>query len=303
MDNQKHCQNCEKANTLDSKFCKECGNRLSGGNVDSEVNSWVQAEMERLINAKKEELTQFAANIEDKIEINSRKRIDGWLSKGGIVGTALLLVGGLSAFVQVGTLKDTMQGAMDQANRIKSQADQMKSSIDNVMNEVLKIRVDFEKTKAQLEEQKQAIAESVEAAKRRTDEANRALETIRELNIKTSNYAETVKRSVDELLGKAHRVDNATFDVFIHHQETDGSNNNRFKEALSELIKLGFRISGDNVAKVQVNQDEVIYYSELNAEKAREIEKLLKRIYPTLVSNLKRNNDRGARELLLKLRG
>lgn len=297
MDNQKHCHLCGTANTADSRFCRECGSRFLDEAARQDPLSRLRNDIHTLVEQKTVELNGLAARLQDQIELNSRNRIEDWLRKGSI---GVFLFVGLSAGFGIYSFKDAMGTLQKTEEQIKIQMQATREKFDAIDSNLVEMQAAFEQSKHVLEEKNKQVSSLASDVESKSDEAKFALAEIQELKASTARQVDAIRKQVNRLLENVRHVENATFDVFINHSSTE-ANRDDFTNALAELKRMGFRISNSNVAKIDVNQSEVIYYSELNSEKAEEIVNALKSYFPGLAKRLLKNNDRGMRELLIKL--
>jgi hypothetical protein len=309
MDNPNICINCETLNTPESIFCKHCGKLLPGKTIDPALDARISNEIDSLVKAKKEQLNDFADNLENKIELNSIKKIDGWLRTGGIMGAIFAIIYSIFAILGGTTAWNLLTDKIKQTTELAEKANKdISEMVNNAQEQMRKLEEMEALTKAQISniaKQADKATENTEMALKASTDAQNASDAVRNIRDKTTHDVADIYKRLDKqtsnLISKIQQTANATFDVFIN---LDGDMDSKIlKDVMDTLQHKGFRISASNVmSNVEVIQNEIDYFSSSGEDKAKEIRAILKPFYNDIQLSFKKNSDRGASELLLKLK-
>lgn len=297
MDNKNICTNCSTLNTLDSLFCKHCGKA-----INSTLNNRINDEIDSLINVKKEQLEKLAENLENRIELNSIKKIDGWIRTGGMVGAIFTIAGGLTAW---GILTDKIKETTDHATQANIQIADLVNDTKDEMKKLENSKKEVDDKISSITNKAEIAATEIDIVNNATKDAKETTEEFKKLKENTDNDVAQVKKELftlkKELINKIQRTDNATFNLFIDHG--GNKHNQGFNEVMEKLLNSGFRINENNVIdSVSIDQNEITYFSNSSEEKAKEIKEILSPLYKDIKLHLKSPSDRDPSDMLLNLK-
>ena len=305
MNNPNICIKCQTLNTPESLFCINCGKPLPGKTIDPDLNARITNEIDSLVKAKKEQLNDFAESLENKIELNSIKKIDGWLRTGGIMGAIFAIFAILGGTTAWNLLTDKIKQTTELAEKANKDISEMVNNAHEQMRKLEEMKTLTEAQISDIAKQAGMAAQNREIAQKASTEAQKASDVVQNIRDKATRDVADVYKKLDrqksDLISKIQQTDNATFEVFI---DLDGDlDSESLKEVMDTLQHKGFRISASNVmGNVEVIQNEIEYFSNSGEDKAKEISAILKPFYKDFQLNFKKNSDRGASELLLKLK-
>jgi hypothetical protein len=305
MNNPNICIKCQTLNTPESLFCINCGKPLPGKTIDPDLNARITNEIDSLVKAKKEQLNDFAESLENKIELNSIKKIDGWLRTGGIMGAIFAIFAILGGTTAWNLLTDKIKQTTELAEKANKDISEMVNNAHEQMRKLEEMKTLTEAQISDIAKQAGMAAQNREIAQKASTEAQKASDVVQNIRDKATRDVADVYKKLDrqksDLISKIQQTDNATFEVFI---DFDGDlDSESLKEVMDTLQHKGFRISASNVmGNVEVIQNEIEYFSRSGKDKAKEIIGILKPFYKDIQLNFKKNSDRGASDLLLKLK-
>jgi hypothetical protein len=305
MNNPNICIKCQTLNTPESIFCKNCGKPLPDKTIDPDLDARITNEIDSLVKSKKEQLNDFAENLENKIELNSIKKIDGWLRTGGIMGAIFAIFAILGGTTAWNLLTDKIKQTTELAEKANKDISEMVNNAHEQMRKLEEMKTLTEAQISDIAKQAGMAAQNREMAQKASTEAQKASDVVQNIRDKATRDVADVYKKLDrqksDLISKIQQTDNATFEVFI---DLDGDlDSESLKEVMDTLQHKGFRISASNVmGNVEVIQNEIEYFSNSGEDKAKEISAILKPFYKDIQLNFKKNSDRGASDLLLKLK-
>ena len=305
MNNPSICIKCKTLNTPESIFCKNCGKPLPGKTIDPALDARISNEIDSLVEAKKEQLNDFAESLENKIELNSIKKIDGWLRTGGIMGAIFAIFAIFGGTTAWNLLTDKIKQTTELAEKANKDISEMVNNAHERMRKLEEMKALTEAQISNIAKQADMAKQNTEMALKASTDAQNASDAVRNIRDKTTRDVADVYKKLDkqtsDLTSKIQQTANATFDVFI---DLDGDLDSKsLKEAMDTLQHKGFRISASNVmGNVEVIQNEIVYFSNSGGDKAKEIKVILSPFYKDIQLNFKKNSDRGASDLLLKLK-
>ncbi len=278
------CRGCGTSNTVESCFCKSCGLAVHDTDIDPRLRA-----LDEVFRKKREDLLSLSVDLTDRIEMESRKRIDTMIKTGGIIGFGGIIFGLFSYLIPLDKMfGDIDKRATEATKKIAELEDRIKAS------------------QARLGENEAVLKKVRDTEERVTQTEIRTTALSKNAETKTKDMT----RQASDVLRKAQMAENANYELFIYadpgvsgSKQTDHTKvSDTTIHAIEKLNRAGYRVGNGDVAPVQVDRNQVVYYSELNRQKAEDLRSLLQEFYDDIEISFKRNSDNGVRTLLLKLR-
>lgn len=304
------CEKCNTENTVDSKFCCNCGIAL---NFDQSAQTRSKNELLQVCEETKKsfiaEMKKEAESIENKTLLEFQERISQWLkNRLSLISIIASLIIAFISFWGYNEIRD-FQNKSDTAEKdIKNKRKEVDSLVNSTRFFVERKLCSITKTIDVLELKQKEFKEHA-------DEQQKIISNIKETQGVANNLLITTKRSSDNILvleekykiekKNIERIQNSTYELFFHCPEIKETD--RRAKLLEKLLDIleneGFVINDANIGNIGVDTTEVIYYNNISKNGAYLINGILKDSLKLSDANVNPiiNKGRNPKEILIKI--
>ena len=202
-----------------------------------------------------------------------------------VAGTILIAALGVLGYRGFSEIEEAVTTSQDYVEQIEKESERLGKELDDEFRRLNQIRNEIK---------------TIDLAGIRDE-----LAEFRQLRVefrKSINEARDIATQARVNRAEIQKLHHSFFNIFIHFDGNRDRDEGKLTFALNQLNENGFVVSGANIARIDVNRTEVIYYDRIAKPQADLVAKSLEQEFPGIEARPLERAEQNPRQILIKLK-